>query len=328
MLKNGKIHENVLKRSVLKLLDKKSDNVISGPAFGADFSAISVEPDEMVVVSSDAITETSIDSAVYAVNLSANNIAVAGATPIGITTTILLPDKTEESELKSIVKSLNKACVNLGMIVIGGHTEVTGAVTRPVITITGVGKAKKNRQEIYNMAKPGDDIVVTKWVGLSGTSIIAKEKEDVLKNRFSSAFVDRAADFMSLVSVAEDAKCAIGTGLVHALHDVSSGGIYGALWELAQASGIGLEIDLMSIPLKQETVELCEEFELNPYELMSGGALLIAASNGYDVVRSLKLEGINAAVIGKATSGNDRVIINGDERRFLVPSKSDEINKL
>ena len=112
------------------------------------------------------------------------------------------------------------------------------------------------------------------------------------------------------------------------MHDVTEGGIFGALWELAEASGIGLEIDLKKIPVRQETIEICEFFGLNPYELISSGCMLMAASDGNLLVRELEKEGIPAVVIGKAMEGNDRVLINEEERRFLEPPKADELYKV
>lgn len=115
---------------------------------------------------------------------------------------------------------------------------------------------------------------------------------------------------------------------VSAMHDVTEGGIFGALWEMAEASGVGLEIDLKRIPLLQETVEICEFFDVNPYELISSGCMLMAAEDGNTLVRELEKAGIPAVVIGKATAGNDRIIVNEEERRFLEPPKTDELYKV
>ncbi len=112
------------------------------------------------------------------------------------------------------------------------------------------------------------------------------------------------------------------------MHDVTEGGIFGALWELAESSGIGLEIDLKKIPVRQETIEVCEFFQINPYELISSGCMLMAAADGSRLVRELEKQGIHAAMIGKATGGNDRLVWNGEERRFLVPPQADELYKV
>ena len=129
------------------------------------------------------------------------------------------------------------------------------------------------------------------------------------------------------MSVLSEAAVAVRSG-VSAMHDVTEGGIFGALWEMAEASGVGLEIDIKKIPIRQETVEVCEFFGINPYQLISSGCMLMAAEDGNMLVRELEKAGIPATIIGKATEGNDRVLINADEQRFLEPPKTDELYKV
>ena len=168
---------------------------------------------------------------------------------------------------------------------------------------------------------------MTKWIGLEGTSIIAREKEAHLRERFSPSYINRAADMIKYLSVVPEAAVAVRHG-VSAMHDVTEGGIFGALWEVAQASGVGLKIDLMSIPVMQETIEICEVYGISPYQLISSGAMLITTQRGHDLVRELEEAGIHSAVIGKVTEGNDRILYNGDEHRFLEPPKSDDLYKI
>jgi len=165
---------------------------------------------------------------------------------------------------------------------------------------------------------------VTKWVALEGTSILAAEKEEMLKEHLPAELVKEAREFSKYLSVVPDAKCAMDVG-VSAMHDVTEGGIFGALWEIAEASGVGLEIDLKKIPIRQETIEVCEVFDINPYMLISSGAMLIATDYGSRLVEELKKAGIHSAIVGFATEGNDGVIVNGDEKRFLEPPKTDEL---
>lgn len=171
------------------------------------------------------------------------------------------------------------------------------------------------------------DIVVSKWVGIEGTMIFAKEKEAELKEHFPADFVDTAIGFDRYLSVVPEAAVATQSS-VAAMHDVTEGGLFGALWEMAEASGVGLEIDLKKIPIRQETVEICEYFDVNPYGLISSGMMLMAAADGNALVLALQEAGIPATVIGKATEDNDRVIIRDEERRFLEPPKTDELYKV
>ncbi len=327
MLKTGKVPEAVLKRSIIKQIKTRRNEIVVGAGVGEDCAAIELADDEIFVTSTDPITGTSHDIGALSVHVTANDIASSGAEVIGVMLSVLLPEGTEEEELRSIMQQVEEVCGRLNIQTVGGHTEVTSVVNQPVITTTGIGKVKKDKLITTSGARAGDDVVVTKWIGLEGTSIIAKEKSEQLIKRFSPRFVETAKGFADYLSVVEDAKIAVSVG-VSAMHDVTEGGIFGALWEVAESSKKGLEIELLDIPVKQETVEICEEFGINPYGLISSGSMLITTPHGNEVVRALQKAGINAAVIGKVTEGNDRVLLNGDEKRFLEPPKSDELYRI
>lgn len=326
-MKIGKVPENVLKRSVIRQLHTKRDEVLVGAAVGEDCAAMALAEDEMFVISTDPITGTAQDIGKLAILVTTNDLASAGAEPIGVMLTILLPENFEEPELKKMMQQLESACKDVSVQIMGGHTEVTRAVSQPVVTVCGVGKAKKGQLVTTGGARPGMDMIATKWIGLEGTSIIAKEKERELLTRYTADFISKAKEFDRYLSVMGEAAIAVSSG-VGAMHDVTEGGIFGALWEMAEASSVGLEIDLKRIPIRQETVEICEFFDINPYELISSGCMLMAAEDGNALVRKLEKAGIPAVVIGKATAGNDRVIVNEEERRFLEPPKTDELYKV
>lgn len=325
-MKVGKVPENVLKRAVLKQIRTKREEVILGAGVGEDCAAMKLAADEIFVMSTDPITGTAMDIGNLAIQINLNDLASAGAEPVGVMLSVLLPPSIEEPEIRNMMAQVEEVCGQYHVQVMGGHTEVTEAVNQPVISVTGIGKAKEGALVSTAGARPGMDIIVTKWIGIEGTSIIAKEKEALLLNRFEEGFVERAKKFDQMLSVVDEAMIAVRYG-VSAMHDVTEGGIFGALWEMAQASGIGLEIELLRIPVKQETIEICEVFDVNPYELISSGAMLMAAEDGNGLVRELKKSGIEATIIGKATEGNDRILINGEERRFLEPPKVDELYK-
>ena len=326
-MKTGKVPESVLKRSIIKQIKTKRPEILVGASVGEDCAVVELKEDELYVMSTDPITGTSHEVGSLAVHVTANDIASSGAEVIGVMLSVLLPEGTEEEELKTIMKQVEDTCHELNIQTIGGHTEVTRVVNQPVLTVTGIGKVKKDSYITTGGARPGDDVVVTKWIGLEGTSIIAREKEAVLRERFSEAFVRRAADFIQYLSVVPEARIAAGHG-ASAMHDVTEGGIFGALWEVAEASGVGLTIDLKSIPVMQETIEVCEVFGISPYQLISSGSMLITTQGGHDLVRELKEAGIEAAVIGKVTDSNDRILTNEDEIRFLEPPGSDELYKV
>jgi len=323
-MKIGKISNSILDRSVLKIIKTKRKEVLYGPKFGRDCSVIKSDNDYTLISTAPVMIKCN-KAEDFKIDRVINNLCSAGAEAVCLMLHILLPENAEESLLKSIMKEAEKECQKYNVQIAGGHTEVTDAVNKAVVTITGIGKA--DRILSSDSAKPGDDIVITKWVGLKGTVKIAKEKEEDLLKRFAPPFLEAAKDLEKYISVVNEAAVAVKSG-AHAMHDISEGGIFGALWELSSASHVGLEIDLKEIPIRQETIEVCEAYGLNPYEMISSGSLIITTENGYDLVRELKKEGIHAKVVGKVTEGNDRILINGEERRFLEPSKSDEIYKM
>jgi hydrogenase maturation factor len=323
----GKVSEAVLKRSVLNQIGHRREEVLVGPAIGEDCSVLAIKEDEVLVLSTDPITGTVQDIGTFAVHITANDIASNGAEVIGIMLTILLPDKTEESQLRTAMQDMEAACRQLNIEIIGGHTEITKAVNQPIVTVTGVGKMKRSEMIKTAGAKPGQEIVMTKWAGLEGTAIIASAKGKELRAKYNQSFIDGAKKLIDFISVVPEARIARDCK-VTSMHDVTEGGIFGALWEIGAASKVGLEVDLKKILLKQETVEICEFYDVNPYMLISSGCMLIVADQANYLVERLKEGGIAAAVIGRITEGNDRVIINEDEKRFLEPPKSDELYKV
>ena len=326
-MKVGKVPEAVLKRSVLKQIRTNRPEVLLGASVGEDCAAVALQEDEMFVLSTDPITGTVKDIGHLAIQITLNDLASAGAEPIGVMLTFLLPEKISEAKLRAMMEQAEAAAHAANVQIMGGHTEVTRVVNQPVISVVGVGKAKKGCLISTAGARPGMDVIVTKWVGLEGTAIIAKEREEELLTRYPKTLVDTAKGFDAYLSVLPEAAVAVESG-VSAMHDVTEGGIFGALWEMAESAGVGLEIDLKQIPIRQETVEVCEFFDVNPYELISSGSMLMAASDGNGLVRALTAANIPAVCIGKVTDGNDRVLLSGEERRFLEPPKTDELYKV
>lgn len=323
----GKVSESILKRAVFKQIGQRRDEVLVRPGVGEDCSVIELADDEVVVLSTDPITGTTKNMGTLAVHVTANDIATSGAELIGVLLTILLPPSTYESELAKLIEEIETTSIELGIEVLGGHTEVTDVVNQPLISVTGVGKIKKKKMVKTAGIKPNQEIVMTKWAGLEGTSIIANEREEELLGRFTKDFVERAKGLISNISIIKEARIATEMG-VSSMHDITEGGVYGALWEIGEASSVGIEVDISKIPIRQETIEICEFFDLNPYELISSGSMLIVLDRGNALVAKLKENGISAAVIGRTTTGNDKIATNGEYKRYLSPPKSDELYKL
>ena len=323
----GKVPEAVLKRAVFRQIHTRREEVLVGAGVGEDCAALQLGPDEVFVLSTDPITGTDKNTGELAVQITANDLASAGAEPVALLLTVLLPVTADEPMIRRLMKEVDEACEKLHIQVVGGHTEVTAVVNQPVISVTGIGKAKKGHLVATGGAGIGDDVVATKWIGIEGTSIIAREKEQELLERFAAPFVEEAKNFDRFLSVVPDAAAAVKSG-VTAMHDVTEGGIYGALWELAEASGVGLEIDLKKIPVRQETIELCEYYRLNPYQLISSGCMLMTAPDGRRLVRDLEKAGIHATLIGRCVDGKAKKILNGEDTAYLERPKTDELYKI
>lgn len=323
----GKVPENILKRAIFKQLHTKREEVLVGAGVGEDCAVMQLAPGEVFVMSTDPITGTDKNMGALAIQITANDLASSGAEPVGVLLTVLLPPSADEPLIRQLMKEVECACGKLHIQVMGGHTEITAAVNQPLISVTGVGKIQKDQLVTTAGASVGDDVVVTKWIGIEGTSIIAREKEQELLMRFSRPFVEEAKNFDQFLSVVPEAATAIKSG-VSAMHDVTEGGIYGALWELAEASGVGLDIDLKAIPVRQETIEICECFRLNPYQLISSGCMLMTAPDGRRLVRDLEKAGVKATLIGRCVEGKAKKVVNGEEEAFLERPKTDELYKI
>lgn len=323
----GKIPENILKRSVFKQIRHRRPEVVLHPGVGEDCGGVEVASGEVLVLSVDPITAADKGTGTLAVHVTANDLASSGAEPVGVLLSILLPAGKREKYLRDLMEEIEMACRELNIEIMGGHTEVTQVVNQPVVTVTGVGKVKKDNLIATGGLRPGDELVMTKWAGMEGTAIIAAERKEKLLETLPEELVDEAEALLKDISVVPEAAVAAKAG-ASAMHDVTEGGIFGALWEIGEAAGVGITADLAKIPIRQETIEVCEVFGLNPYQMMSSGSLLIGCANGNLMVEELEQAGIAAAVIGRATDSNDRVIVKGEETRFLEPPGSDELYKI
>ena len=323
-MRQGKISENVLKRSVLRKIKTYREEVISGAGIGKDCANLAYKEGMETVLSTTPVTAPLAELGRYAVPMALNNVAVAGAEPLGVLLALLLPEETEEAELAGLMEQVQEICNALHVDILGGHTEVTPVVREPVMTVTGVGHRDAAQAKRLSGVGAGQDIVVSKWIGLEGTARLAKCHREKLSKRFPMRMIEDAADYDRYLSIIPEAATAVKSG-VCGMHDVSRGGIFAALWEMASGAGVGLNVHLKKLPVRQETIEICEYFELNPYELLSGGCLLMTAWDGEKLVMDLAGAKIPAVVVGKITDSHDRVLYHGEEKRFLDMPKTDQM---
>ena len=325
-MKIGKISESVLKCSILKTIKMQRNEILCGAGIGEDCAIFAPSEQNRVCTAMQTAIITSTNELETLIHKCTNNIASSGAEPIAIMLSIVMPSNVAEQKLNHMMEAANNLCTSLNMQIIGGHTTVSDAVQKTVVTVTGYGQGTDAQVRTTKGARPGQDIVLSKWIGLEGTAMLAKEYKDRLLTRYPAYLVEEAETFDQYISILPEAAVAARSGAC-VMHDASEGGIYAALWELAESSGIGLSIDLKKLPIRQETVEVCEFCGVNPYTLMSGGCLLMTTEDGLGLVKALETANINAAIIGKITDNKDKIIRNEDEVRFLDRPKTDEIYK-
>lgn len=328
-MKQGKISEPILKRSVLKKIIYKDKAVVCGAKVGHDSAVIglnksSCEDEDCMVMS----TATVVDKRDYhhnrALIKAINNLAVTGATPKYAQIAITLPEGMREIKLKMLMEEMGQLADSMNIQITGGHTTVSAAVCKPIVSVTAIGFVSSDVKHLYShkeSIKPGYDIVMSKAVGLEGTALLAEEHEEEFLKRFTSSYIDIAKKFIDDISVVNEANIA-KKHKVAAMHDMSEGGVFGALWELGEAGNCGLKVDLKKITVRQETIELTHHMDINPYTMASSGSLLMVTEDGLGLVDALAEEGIAASIIGKITDDNDRVIINEDEKRYLEPPRN------
>jgi len=290
--------------------------------------------DTLLAAKSDPITFATDEIGYYAVNVCANDLAVCGARPRFYLPTVLLPEGTTEGEVRGICDQLGAACRALDVVVAGGHTEVTAAVNQPVVAGTLLGEVERGKVVRTGGCRPGDAVLLVGSAGVEGTSIIAREmREALLEQGWSAAELEEAAHYLYEpgISVLEPALAAAEAELVTAMHDPTEGGVATGLWELADASGCGLEVELSAVPVTALTAAACAAFGLDPLgTIASGGLLAAAAAEDVDAVLGLWREmGRSGRVIGRVLPAGEGVYGLREGRRVGLPRfDADEIVKL
>ena len=324
-MRPGKLSDSILKRTVLKQIKNKRSEVLSGAGVGEDCAIFACEGSNLASCMEEYTVDDRQDM-IHAIYKAANNLATAGAEPVAVMLSIILPERASEEKLKKLMDGAAQAARELNIQIAGGHTTVSRHVTQKLAVITAYGRVAAGRHYTTKGAKSGQDIVMTKWIGLEGTAMLARRKRQELLSRYPEYLIDEAAAFDKYLSIIPEAATAMKSG-VCVMHDASEGGILAALWELAESSGVGLSIDLKKLPIRQETVEICEFCDVNPYRLLGGGCLVMTTDHGSRLVNALQEQNIPAVVVGKVTDSKARMIWNGEERRFLDKPAMDEIHR-
>ncbi|EYE87829.1 AIR synthase [Fervidicella metallireducens AeB] len=321
----GKLSNETLKNIIISNLKKNNNDILIGPDVGEDCAIIKFQ-DEVCVLTTDPITAAAKNAGTLGVHICCNDIASAGVRPLGVLVTILAPLSAELNDIKTVMDEVKEACDILNIDVLGGHTEVTDAVNKMVLSITAIGKGKIGEYVTTGGAKVDDDIVVTGFAGLEGTVIIANDYFEHLKRKLDEKILKDAQSMMDNISVVKVGQIASDFG-VNAMHDATEGGILGAIWETAEASGKGVHIFQNKIPVKDVTLKICHELNIDPLRLISSGCMVITCNNGAELCNKLRENGINAEVVGKITESRKIITTdNGDVE--IMPPESDEIYRI
>ncbi|MGA2680781.1 MAG: AIR synthase family protein [Candidatus Bathyarchaeia archaeon] len=317
----GKIPIEILKEIVFKNLGAERNEVVLGPAAGLDGAILDVGS-KNAVVSMDPITGAVERIGWEAVNINANDVATFGVEPAFFFSCIMLPENADSKIVEAISTQMNAAAKDLGVAIVGGHCESTPGLTSPIVVGCIMGLTEKGNYVTAAGAKSGDKLILTKSAGIEGTAILASDREEQLKKVLSPQVLDSAKSFYSQISVVKDAMTAYRAGGVHAMHDPTEGGILNGIHEMADAAGLGTRVFEEKITVEPETVKICRYYEIDPLQLISSGALLIAAEPDAagKIVDSLCQQRIYAEVIGEFNpSPHKRILIHKDDSAEMLP---------
>jgi hydrogenase maturation factor len=310
-LGTGKLPPDLLKALVFRRLGARRPETLVGARLGIDAAAIAIDADWACVLTTDPITTATSGAGRLAVHVVCNDLAAMGAEPVGVLATLLFPAGVSRAAIEALTIEIDATARALNVEVLGGHTEVAPGISAPLVVMSGVGKARRDRLLTAGGARPGDALVLTKAAGLEGSHILATDLADRLTH-LAPALLEEARGYAAELSVVPEARLAIELGAT-AMHDPTEGGVVGAAWEMAEASGCGFRLQVDRILVRPTTRLICEALGVDPLRLIASGALLIACQDGAAMLRGLTEGGIQAAVIGEFALG-ERQLIHPDGR--------------
>jgi hydrogenase maturation factor len=327
----GKVPPDFLSSIVFRHTGTPNRRLLLGPALGEDAAIIRTRG-KLLVFTTDPITGAQENAGWLSVHVNANDIATRGARPVWFLCCLLLPERSDAALLDKIMSQVDEAAREISVTVAGGHSEITPGLRRPIVVGSMIGEIVSGRYVTSAGAKSGDKVILTKTIGLEGTSVLANDLQERLTKLLGQDIVERAKAFSRKISVVKDAMIAVQIGGVHAMHDPTEGGIICGLWELAEASKTGLLVDEASIRMASETEAVCNALGIDPFRVMSSGALLIAAraASADRITKSLRRQGIEAGVIGEVTKlEKGRTFVKRDGTRVrLEPPARDELYRV
>ena len=298
----GKLPPDLLQR-LLDRIPISDPRVLLGGRIGEDAALIDMG-DRVLVAKTDPITFATDRIGWYAVQVNANDVATMGARPRWFLATILLPEGAQPDLAEEIFSQITAACQTLNIALVGGHTEITYQLRRPIVVGLMLGETEKERVVLTSGARPDDAIVLTKGIAIEGTAMLAREAATALKEAgVSKEVLGRAQRYLFSpgISVVQEALVACETATIHSMHDPTEGGLATGLRELAEAAGVGIEIDTRAIRVLPECKAVCDALELDPWGLLASGALIITLPSDQTqaLIQALEDKGIPAHTIGR-----------------------------
>lgn len=329
MLNIGKLDSELLEKIVFENIHYRRPEVLTRPGIGEDCAVMDFDAYDCVI-STDPITAAISDIGRLAIHISCNDVASNGVQPIGIMLAALLPVGTTAEEIEEMMHQAAVAAEALEVEIIGGHTEVTSAVNKPVIVSTAVGRGDKETAGQMGSPKPGDVVMMTKSAGLEGAGIIACDFEKELNEVLTEEELAHAKSLLDRVSVVKEGVLAgkIGTS---GMHDVTEGGILGALWEMCNVGKVGAVIRKDRVPVEDVTLKICAHFNIDYMRLISSGCMMILASpeKEEEIKAVLKDAGIQVEIIGAIKEAAEGIVmVSEGEKQTVDPPAGDELYKV
>lgn len=320
-MKVGKLNWDDLKQIIDDNKSVVRNDIRIRSGIGEDCSVINFGEYECVV-STDPITGADKNIGRLAVHINCNDIASCGVEPIGILVTILVPPTATMEDIKNIMSEIDEETKKLNVEILGGHTEVTEAVNKIVVSCTAIGRGKAHDAVATSGAKLHDEIIVTKLLCMEGTSIAVNDHLDKLQGILTQEEIEVAKDYIDGISVVNEGRIAGKFG-VNSMHDITEGGVLGALWEVAQASNLGFKVFNDKMPISDITYKICKKLNINPLKFISSGSMLITSACGKELVDKLISNGIEATIIGRITEERGILVVDEIEKDVLPPTRDE-----
>ncbi len=332
----GKLRPEELSEKVIKVFSKGlSSDVLIGPSIGEDAAVIDLGSGKLLVVHPDPISGAIEYLGFLAIHIPSNDVAVTGAKPSYITDVILLPEGWCADELIRITKQMSEVANSLGISVVGGHTEYAPGIQHPIVVSTAFGITERDYLVRTSGARPGDYVLMTKYVGIEGTAVLATDfRGELLRRGVSEELLKKASEFIRYVSVVREALALADEGLPNSMHDPTEGGLIGGLAEVAYASKCSIELMVDYVPIHEVTLKLCRVLNIDPLRILSSGSLIatVPPENIDDALKTLRRVGVKASIIGRVTEYSGYLVKVVSKGRVVDTIRSayveDEVMKL